>query len=102
MCVNADVRWLDLGSNRVGDGGAEDIAEELKTNAGVQFWVAQERHRRAGRGALADAAEANDGLTGVCLRGNRVDARCQANVRARVGLRVDVELQRVGVGGWGR
>ena len=55
-----------------------------------------------GAEALADAAEANDGLTGVCLRGNRVDARCQANVRARVGLRVDVEMQRVGVGGWGR
>ena len=45
--------------------------------------------------ALAEAAEANEGVTGVCLRGNRVDARCQASVRARVGLRVDVEMQLV-------
>ena len=100
MCVNADVRWLDLGSNRVGDRGAEDIAEELKTNAGVQFLDLRRNGIGAqGAVALAEAAEANEGVTGVCLRGNRVDAGCQASVRARVGLRVDVEMQLVQVGG---
>ena len=38
MCVNADVRWLDR-VEPLGDGGAEDIAEELKTNAGCNFWI---------------------------------------------------------------
>ena len=98
-----ELRSLNLGSNRIGDGGAKDIAEELRVNSTLHV-LDLRRNGISAEGAmeLAHALEENVSITSMTLRGNVIPVgsesttATQGDLRdalARAGLRVDVGMQ---------
>lgn len=103
LSTNQDLRHLDLGSNEIGDAGAKDIAEDLRDNTGLHSLILR-RNGIGDEGALelCNALDpiagdmhqkTNAYLTELSLRGNRISDKAAIEVKRRVGLRMDVELQ---------
>ena len=95
---------MDLGSNGIGDAGAKDIAEDLRDNTGLHSLILR-RNGIGDEGALElcsaldprggdmQRQKTNAYLTELSLRGNLISDRASIEVKRRVGLRMDVEMQ---------
>ena len=104
MSTNQDLRHLDLGSNEIGDAGAKDIAEDLRDNTGLHSLILR-RNGIGDEGALELCSaldpisrdmhqqKTNAYLTELSVRGNLISDKAAIDVKRRVGLRMDVELQ---------
>lgn len=104
LSTNQDLRHLDLGSNEIGDAGAKDIAEDLRDNTGLHSLILR-RNGIGDEGALELCSaldpisrdmhqqKTNAYLTELSLRGNLISDKAAIEVKRRVGLRMDVELQ---------
>jgi Ran GTPase-activating protein (RanGAP) involved in mRNA processing and transport len=104
LSTNQDLRHLDLGSNGIGDAGAKDIAEDLRDNTGLHSLILR-RNGIGDEGALElcsaldprggdmQRQKTNAYLTELSLRGNLISDRASIEVKRRVGLRMDVEMQ---------
>ena len=104
LSTNQDLRHLDLGSNGIGDAGAKDIAEDLRDNTGLHSLILR-RNGIGDEGALElcsaldprggdmQRQKTNAYLTELSLRGNLISDKAVVELKRRVGLRMDVELQ---------
>ena len=86
------IRRLDLGSNRLGDGGAGMLAGCLATDRTMrELSVAANNIGDAGAAALAAALRTNAGLTTLDLSSNRVGSKVAPLVPSLAALRVALD-----------